>query len=390
MISRDQFFSYFWPAVTGLLVGLLIFTRMSPGSPDAPGFQLAGQYSSLSSDNSNGYRGAVARAAPSVVRLFTVKTVQQPRNPLFNDPFFRRYFNPLPSEMPEQQTSLGSGIIMTADGYILTNEHVVTDADQILVILEDGRQSNAEVIGYDSETDLAVLKAPLENLPVIPLGDPKNVEVGDIALAIGNPFGIGQTVTQGIISATGRRNFSDLSQIVNFIQTDAAINQGNSGGALIDAFGNLIGINTAVLENDGSVGVGFATPSDVAIKVLNDIVEHGHVIRGWVGISASPVKNLTPEYADMLGITYPSENLRESYPNALIVDQLVTGGPAHSAGLEVDDVLIEINGRSISNIDQVQRQILDTAPGSNLTFTVLRNDQPLQITVQADTRPDNG
>lgn len=380
MISRDQFFSYFWPAISGLLIGLLIFTRMSPGAPDAPGFQLTDQYSSLGGTNSNGYREAVARAAPSVVRLFTLKTVQQPRNPLFNDPFFRRYFNSLPPEMSEQQTSIGSGIIMTADGYILTNEHVVTDADEIWVLLEDGQQTYAEIIGLDSETDLAVLKVPLENLPVIPLGDPSNIEVGDIALAIGNPFGVGQTVTQGIISATGRREFIDLSDIVGFIQTDAAINQGNSGGALIDAFGNLIGINTAVLENDGSVGVGFATPSDVAVSVLNEIVENGQVIRGWVGFEAGQI---TSEAAAEL-----------SLPNnrAMYVTYLTPGGPAHSAGMEISDVITGINGRQFASIDQAQQQILDTAPGENLIFDVERFDEEmnstsLQITVRAGTRP---
>lgn len=378
MISRDQFFSYFWPAVSGLLIGLLIFTRMGPGSPETQGFQLAGQYSSFNSDSSNGYREAVARAAPSVVMLISVKTVQQPSNPLFNDPFFRRYFRSLPPEVSAQQNSLGSGVIMSADGYILTNEHVVTDADQILVILNDGRQADAEVIGYDSETDLAVLKVPLENLPVMPLGDPSNVEVGDIALAIGNPFGVGQTVTQGIISATGRRNFIDLSEIVGFIQTDAAINQGNSGGALIDAFGNLIGINTAVLENDGSVGVGFATPSDMAVRVLNNIVEYGQVTRGWVGFVA---QQITPESAE-----------EEGLPNAraMEVTSLSQGGPAHNSGMEIDDIITGINGRPFTNIDQAQRQILDTAPGENLVFDVVRNGVPLQITIQAGTRPDNG
>lgn len=380
MISRDQFFSYFWPAISGLLIGLLIFTRMSPGAPDSPGFQLTDQYSSLSGTNSNGYREAVARAAPSVVRLFTLKTVQQPRNPLFNDPFFRRYFNSLPPEMSEQQTSIGSGIIMTADGYILTNEHVVTDADEIWVLLEDGQQAYAEIIGLDSETDLAVLKVPLEGLPVMPLGNPANIEVGDVALAIGNPFGIGQTVTQGIISATGRREFIDLSDIVGFIQTDAAINQGNSGGALIDAFGNLIGINTAVLENDGSVGVGFATPSDVAVSVLNEIVENGQVIRGWVGFEAGQI---TSEAAAEL-----------SLPNnrAMYVTYLTPGGPAHSAGMEIRDVITGINGRQFASIDQAQQQILDTAPGENLIFDVERFDEEmnstsLQITVRAGTRP---
>lgn len=374
MISRDQFFSYFWPAVSGLLIGLLIFTRMTPGTQDTLGFQLSDQYSSLGT--ASGYRQAVARAAPSVVRLYTLKTVQQPTNPLFNDPFFRRYFSSFPAEMPSQQTSLGSGIIMTSDGYILTNQHVVTDADQILVIVEDGRQVDAQVIGFDAETDLAVLKVPLDDLPVMPLGDPSNIEVGDIALAIGNPFGVGQTVTQGIISATGRRNtFVELSEIVSFIQTDAAINQGNSGGALIDAFGNLIGINTAVLANDDSVGVGFATPSDVAVSVLNEIVENGAVVRGWVGFEA---QQIPPERAAELGL---------NTARALEVTNLTAGGPAHRSGIEIGDAITGLNGRSLANIDQVQRQIFETAPGENLAFDVVRGGTPLQITVQAGMRP---
>ncbi len=379
MLNKDQFFSYFWPAVAGLLIALLILSRMQVGAPGPSPSDATGQLSSLSSDNWSGpvsYAQAVRRAAPSVVNIYTSKTIQRPVNPLLNDPFFRRYFGALIDQTPETQTSLGSGVIISTDGYILTNQHVIDGADQILVQLADGRQTDAAITGVDPETDLAVLKIPLESLPVISLGDPKTADVGDVVLAIGNPFGVGQTVTQGIISATGR-TLTDLSQ-VNFIQTDAAINQGNSGGALIDVFGNLIGINTAVLQNAGSVGVGFATPADIAIKVVKDIVANGYVLRGWTGITAA---QLSPGMAESIGV---------ANPNAIVITSLYPTGPAHRAGFEIGDILTGLNGRPIADIRVVSRQIADTPPGEQLVFDVWREGLQMQLTVETTARPESG
>ncbi len=378
VMRQHQFFSYFWPAVAGLLLATLILVRTGPPVGTQSTEATSGGIASLSGGGWEGpvsYAQAVKRAAPSVVNIYTSKTVQQ-ANPLLGDPFFRRYFgNTLPQSLPEQQNSLGSGVIISSDGYILTNQHVIADADQIVILLADGRQSSAEIIGVDAETDLAVLQVPLRDLPAISLGDPNSADVGDVVLAIGNPFGVGQTVTQGIISATGR-NFMDLSRLVNFIQTDAAINQGNSGGALIDAYGNLIGINTRVLQNSGAVGVGFATPSDIAIKVVEDIVGYGHVVRGWVGIEA---RQLSPELAEASG----ADN-----PRAMVVTGLYPGGPAHRAGIEAGDILTALNDRPISDGRQVLRQIVDTPPGERLTFDILRNGEKIQVIAQADARPE--
>jgi serine protease DegS len=310
-----------------------------------------------------------------VVNIYTTKTVAAESNPLLEDPFFRRFFNRPLLNRTQEQRSLGSGVIMSGDGYILTNAHVINDADQILVMLFDGRQAVAEVVGVDSETDLAVLSVEMSNLKAINIGDPNSAQVGDVTLAIGNPFGFGQTVTQGIISATGR-NLLDLSSLVNFLQTDAAINDGNSGGALVDAYGNLLGINSRKLESTGSVGLGFAIPADVAIKVVKDIVEQGRVVRGWLGIEA---RQLSEEAASSLG-------LRRS--RAMVITGLYPGGPGHRAGLEVGDVLVKLNGREIIDGRRVISMIANAAPGSKLDFEILRRGQSLTVTAEVDERPE--
>jgi serine protease DegS len=242
-------------------------------------------------------------------------------------------------------------------------------------MLFDGRQAVAEVVGVDSETDLAVLSVEMNNLKAINIGDPNSAQVGDVTLAIGNPFGFGQTVTQGIISATGR-NLLDLSSLVNFLQTDAAINDGNSGGALVDAYGNLLGINSRKLESTGSVGLGFAIPADVALKVVKDIVEQGRVVRGWLGIEA---RQLSEEAASSLG-------LRRS--RAMVITGLYPGGPGHRAGLEVGDVLVKLNGREIIDGRRVISMIANAVPGSKLDFEILRRGQSLTVTAEVDERPE--
>ena len=377
MQRHQSFFHYFWPILSGLLIAAIIAIS-SPKWLDGAGSNEAaeGGFERRRETWSGpvSYAEAAKRAAPSVVNIYTTKTVSRNNNPLLDDPFFRRFFNrPLLNQTKEQR-SLGSGVIISSDGYILTNAHVIEGADQILVMLYDGRQAVAEVVGLDAETDLAVLSAKMDNLQAISIGDPNSVKVGDVALAIGNPFGFGQTVTQGIISATGR-NLVNLSSLVNFLQTDAAINYGNSGGALVDAYGNLLGINSRKPESTGSVGLGFAIPADVAVKVVKDIVEQGEVIRGWLGIEA---RQLTDEAADSLGL---------KRTRAMVVTGLYPGGPGHRAGFEVGDVIVKINGRDIIDGRRVMSMIANATPGSKLSFETLRRGQPLVVNAEIDPRP---
>ena len=377
MLKPQSFFHYFWPVLSGLLIAVIIAV-LSPEwlngkePDDASEESFEPQRESWSGQVS--YSEAAKRAAPSVVNIYTTKTVSRNSNPLLDDPFFRRFFNrPLLNQTKEQR-SLGSGVIISSDGYILTNAHVIEGADQILVLSYDGRQADAEVVGVDAVTDLAVLSIELDNLQAISIGDPNSAQVGDVTLAIGNPFGFGQTVTQGIISATGR-NLVALSNLVNFLQTDAAINDGNSGGALVDAYGNLLGINSRKLESDGSVGLGFAIPADVAIKVVKDIVEQGEVIRGWLGIEA---RQLTDDAANSLDL---------KRGRAMVVTGLYPGGPGHRAGFEVGDVITKVNDRDIIDGRRVMSMIANAKPGSKLSFEILRQGQPLNISAVIDPRP---
>lgn len=266
------------------------------------------------------YSAAVKVAAPAVVNIFTTQKVKQ-NHPLLSDPVFREFFgNQVPEQQQQNENSLGSGVIVRADGYILTNNHVIAQADQIVVALHDGRRAEATIVGTDPDTDLAVIKIDLDKLPVLPFKLSGN-EVGDVVLAIGNPFGVGQTVTQGIISATGRSDLG-INTYEDFIQTDAAINPGNSGGALIDVAGNLIGVNTAIFsQSGGSLGIGFAIPAKVCQQVLNSILKDGRVVRGWLGISLLP-----PTQDDVLA---PKQQV------GVVVADVLKNGPADAAGIKV-------------------------------------------------------
>ncbi|WP_134605981.1 Do family serine endopeptidase AlgW, partial [Pseudomonas aeruginosa] len=273
------------------------------------------------------YANAVSRAAPAVANLYTTKMVSKPSHPLFDDPMFRRFFGDNLPQQKRMESSLGSAVIMSAEGYLLTNNHVTAGADQIIVALRDGRETIAQLVGSDPETDLAVLKIDLKNLPAMTLGRSDGIRTGDVCLAIGNPFGVGQTVTMGIISATGRNQLG-LNTYEDFIQTDAAINPGNSGGALVDAAGNLIGINTAIFsKSGGSQGIGFAIPTKLALEVMQSIIEHGQVIRGWLGVE---VKALTPELAESLGLGETA---------GIVVAGVYRDGPAARGGLLPGDVI---------------------------------------------------
>ena len=310
---------------------------------------------------------------PTVVNIFTSKATRQ-THPLMKDPFFRRFFGDrMPPE--EQLASLGSGVIVSADGYILTNNHVVEGADAIEVGLADGRKVAARIVGLDPETDLAVIRIAARDLPVMVLGDPDQARVGDVVLAIGNPFGVGQTVTLGIISALGRNNLH-INHFENFIQTDAAINFGNSGGALVDTNGHLLGINSAIYsQTGGSVGIGFAIPVSTAKTVLDSIVKHGQVVRGWIGIES---QDITPELADSFGLARSS---------GAIIAGVVRGGPADRAGIRPGDILVAVGGKKVGSTNDMLNLIAQLEPGSKAQMTILRKSREATLGVTVGRRP---
>jgi serine protease DegQ len=319
------------------------------------------------------YRGAAGRAMPAVVNILTSKA-QHENHPLLKDPFFRRFFGDrLPPE--EQQSSLGSGVIVSPQGYILTNNHVIDSADEIEVVLADGRKAPAKVVGADPQTDLAVIRVSQKNLPVMVLGRDDKAKVGDVVLTIGNPFGVGQTVTMGIISAVGRNNLH-INHFENFIQTDAAINFGNSGGALIDTNGNLLGINSAIYsQSGGSVGIGFAIPVSTAKTVMESIIQHGQVIRGWVGIET---QDITPELAESFGLPQA---------DGTIIAGVVRGGPADRAGVRPGDVLVSVDGKKVKNTSEMLNLIAQLQPGAKASLDVLRKNRPAKVEVTVGKRP---
>ena len=314
------------------------------------------------------YSAAVKVATPAVVNIFTTQKVKQMNHPLLNDPVFREFFGNQIPQQPQNENSLGSGVIVRADGYILTNNHVIAQAEHIVVALHDGRRAEAKVIGTDPDTDLAVIKIELNKLPVLPFKLSGN-EVGDVVLAIGNPFGVGQTVTQGIISATGRSDLG-INTYEDFVQTDAAINPGNSGGALIDVAGNLIGVNTAIFsQSGGSLGIGFAIPAQICQQVLNSILKDGRVVRGWLGIS------LIPNTLD--------EDVLASKPVGVIVADVLRDGPADAAGVKRGDKIIQVNNEQISSVSHLINYVASQAPASVIDVVVERDgkQQTLQVKV---------
>lgn len=324
------------------------------------------------------YADAVARAAPSVVNVYTTKHVNVPLAPLPDDPVLRQLFGQVPGISRRQATtSLGSGVVVDHDGYVLTNYHVVQAADAIEVALADGRKDTAQVVGADPDTDLAVLKlASLRNLPAAALAPERRLRVGDVVLAIGNPFGVGQTTTQGIVSAL-ERNGLGLNAYENFIQTDAAINPGNSGGALVDAQGNLVGINTAIYsESGGSLGIGFATPIDIARKVMDEIVKTGGVKRGWLGVEP---QDLTPELARAFQM--------ERDAGGVIIAGMLRDSPAARGGLRVGDIVQTVNGKPVMDTPGLLAAIAQLTPGRRATLGLLRGGRTITVTVVAGVRP---
>jgi len=374
-----KLFSYLaWPVTAGLLFGLILVLA-TPSLRYALGQQL---HHLLPSQNQQpiSYADAVSRAAPAVVNIFSRKRINSPRNPLFDDPLFRHFFNS--ADIPQQQrmsAALGSGVIINKEGYLLTNNHVIADSEEIIVSLYDGREIKAEIIGSDPETDLAVLKIPPKNIQSIVLGEPQKTRIGDVVLAIGNPFSVGQTVTQGIISATGRHGLG-INVYENFLQTDAAINPGNSGGALIDAHGKLLGINTAILNNKSSgsgVGIGFAIPADIAVNVMSDIITSGQAIRGWLGIEARTLD-------DNIIRTY---NLQNS--SGVMITSIYPNGPADKAGIKVDDIITHINQQPIVNGREGMNLIANVRPNDDVQITISRNNQTQKLKATVGIRPKN-
>jgi serine protease DegQ len=321
------------------------------------------------------YSDAAHKAMPSVVNVFTSKEVRAPRLPFMDDPLFRRFFGNRLEAQPQRVSSLGSGVIVSAAGYILTNHHVVQAADEIQVALADGRTVAASIVGTDPDTDLAVLKVGVTNLPTITFGHAEEARVGDVVLAIGNPFGVGQTVTMGIISALARSHLG-INTFENFIQTDAAINPGNSGGALVDAAGNLIGVNSAIYSRSGgSLGIGFAIPADLAKQVMEQIITHGAVTRGWVGVE---VQDITPELAE-------SFKLRDT--KGALIAGILRDGPAARAGMKPGDILIAVNGKPVADSASMLNLVAALPPDKIAALTVLRGKTEVALQVSVGTRP---
>ena len=321
------------------------------------------------------YSEAAKKAMPTVVNIYTTKEVKIARHPFMDDPVFRYFFGEQFDAQTRRSSSLGSGVIVSDKGYILTNQHVVEAADEIEVALADTRRAKARVVGSDPDTDLAVIKVDLKNLPAVTFAQSEQARVGDIVLAIGNPFGVGQTVTSGIISALGRSHLG-INTFENFIQTDAAINPGNSGGALVDVNGNLIGINSAIYtRSGGSQGIGFAIPSSIARQVMEQIIETGTVTRGWVGIG---VQDLTVELAETLKLPKIA---------GALVTEVVSASPADQAGIKPGDVLVGVEGKPVTDYQSTLNLIAALQPGKTATLKVVRESKEVEIRVNVGKRP---
>jgi Do/DeqQ family serine protease len=316
------------------------------------------------------FRFAAQKSSAAVVSINTSKTARN--DPRSSDPWFKFFFG---DQGNEPQVGLGSGVIMSASGYILTNNHVVENADEIEVILNDSRHARAKVIGTDPDSDLAVLKIELNRLPTIVLGNSDSLQVGDQVLAIGNPFGVGQTVTGGIVSALGRNQLG-INTFENFIQTDAAINPGNSGGALVDTNGNLLGINTAIYSRSGgSMGIGFAIPVTTAKLVLEGIVKDGQVTRGWIGVEPN---ELSPELAETFGIKAQT---------GVIITGVLQNGPAAKSGIRPGDVITRVAGKPVNNVSELLASVAALKPGTASKFSLSRRDELLALDVTPGVRP---
>ena len=369
-----------WPIIAGILIALLVIREFPELTGRTRGVELnivdnSAIANQIPLEGPSSYATAVERAAPAVVNVYTTTIVETRAHPMARDPFFRNFFN-LPSEprRKRMESSLGSGVIVSANGYILTNHHVIAGADDIVVELKDGRVSQASVVGTDLDTDIAVLKIELNNLPKLILTTSPG-RVGDLVFAIGNPFGVGQTVTMGILSATGR-NQVGLANYEDFIQTDAAINPGNSGGALINVRGELVGINTAIFtRSGGSNGIGFAIPASIATDIMQELIDHGHVIRGWIGVET---KLLTEDLARSFGVNKNT---------GVLISGVYRRGPAANANILPGDILTHMNDQEITDGRAAMNQVAGFEPGAKIVVKLLRNGQPIERIVLVGQRP---
>ncbi|HEB95590.1 MAG TPA: trypsin-like serine protease [Sedimenticola thiotaurini] len=363
-------------AVAGLAAALLVTALFGLAGDDA-GPSLAERLRRGIGSGPVSYADAVARATPSVVNVFSSKVTREQGRSLFDDPLFRRFFGDGLATRPREkrETDLGSGVVIDERGYILTNHHVISGAEAIRVVLSDGRTLEATVAGTDPDTDLAVIRTEGERLPAITVGDSRHLRVGDVVLAIGNPFGVGQTVTMGIVSATGRNQLG-INTFENFIQTDAAINPGNSGGALINAHGELVGINTAIFSsNGGSDGIGFAIPIALAKGVMDQILRQGRVVRGWLGIAG---QDITPELARAIDA---------EAGRGVLVSGVLEDGPADRAGVEPGDIITHVDNQVPGSARDILEIISRLPPGRAVELRGWRDGEPLRLVVEISERP---
>ncbi len=368
----------FTSIATGLAAAFLVLVF----KPDFLGEQQYGSSPVMTLARQEGpvsYADAVQKTAPAVVNIFTTTLTRREAHPFFSDPLFRRFFGEeLSQPRVEKRNNLGSGVIVNKNGYIITNHHVIENASEIRVVLRDGRSMAARVVGTDPETDLAVLQASGEDFPVAQLGRSEDLQIGDVVLAIGNGFGLGQTVTMGIVSALGRQSLG-LTNYDNFIQTDAAINPGNSGGALINPYGDVIGINTAIYtKSGGSEGVGFAIPAQLVNKVFEQIRDKGRVVRGWIGVTTTQA--VTPELAQALGL---------GDAKGLLIAQILRNGPADKAGIKPGDVIQKVNGIEAKTARVMVDLVADIQPGEDVKIELTRDGNSQTVHVEVIERPTN-
>ena len=369
----------FAQTVTVAVAVLFVVTTLKPGwlptQPSVIALQEAQPVIEDDKRSLGSYREAARAALPSVVHIYTTQQIKQQKHPLLDDPIFRHFFGERPEGQPQRNSGLGSGVIVSPNGYILTNYHVVEAADDIQVSLNDGSTHKARVVGSDPESDLAILQIKAEKLPVITFGQMDDLRVGDVVLAIGNPFGVGQTVTMGIVSALGRSHLG-INTFENFIQTDAAINPGNSGGALVDVHGNLVGINTAIYSRTGgNHGIGFAIPVSSARSIMEQIIQNGTVTRGWIGVEA---QEITPELAESFGLP--------DIEGALIAG-VVRGSPADLAGVRPGDVLLAVAGKVVKNPQTMLDLIAALKPDERAGFRLRRDKNIIELQVKIGKRP---
>lgn len=377
-----KFWLLFAQATTVGLAMLFVIHTLRPSLlPNAARSGVVTLYENNAKDGGDlpavGFSKAAQKVMPAVVNVFTSSEVKPQAHPFMDDPRFRFFFgDQFEDNVPQQTSSLGSGVIVSHDGYILTNHHVIESADQIEVALSDGRTAKGHIVGSDPDTDLAVIKVDIgNNLPAITFAQSDQAHVGDIVLAVGNPFGVGQTVTMGIVSAL-KRNHLGLSTFENFIQTDAAINPGNSGGALVDVEGNLVGINSAIYSpNGGSLGIGFAIPVSTAKKIMEQIIQNGAVTRGWIGVA---VQDLTPELL---------ESFKLGDVQGVLIAEVVRGSPADKSGVKPGDILLSIADKPLTDSTIMLETISSLPPGKVTSLKLLRNQAEVEVQVKVGKRP---